>query len=118
MHQERRRPRVYTNEMNHFEVILEAGESRWAGYVGDISEEGMCAVLPGSAWVAADEGGILRGRIGGSYLSSELNFEARVVWQSSSEHRGQAVQLVGLQFSGAVELPDQVIAALLVSEED
>ncbi|MCR9142813.1 MAG: PilZ domain-containing protein [bacterium] len=117
MMQQRNKPRVYTNEMNHFEIRLSPGESVHTGYVGDISEEGVCAVIPGEESVSFEKGARLSGTIGGSYLSEEMSFEAEVAWQASGEQRGRQVRLVGLKFTKSVDLPDQVIAALMVTDE-
>lgn len=117
MIQQRNKPRVYTNEMNHFEVRLNQAEAVHTGYIGDISEEGMCAVIPGSKSPGIEKGAHLSGTIGGSYLPEEMAFEAELVWQSAGEQRGQQAQLLGLRFTSAVDLPDQVIAALMVTDE-
>lgn len=117
MIQQRNKPRVYTNEMNHFEVHLDLGDNGATGYIGDISEEGMCAVVPGDDTPGFEKDAPLTGKIGGSYLPEEMRFEAEVVWQSASEQRGQKVQLLGLKFTKAVDLPDQVIAALMVTDD-
>lgn len=119
MIQQRNKPRVYTNEMNHFTVRLcEAGSgTEYTGYVGDISEEGLCAVLPGEAEREFSAEVELKGEIGGSYLPENMSFAARLVWQSASEERGESVRLLGLQFQDQVDLPDQVIAALMVADE-
>lgn len=117
MIQQRNKPRVYTNEMNHFEVHLKTGDVSLSGYVGDISEEGLCAVIPGENLPAVEKDAAVSGKIGGSYLQSEMTFDARVVWQSEIEQRGGRVRLLGLQFSQSVDLPDQIIAALMVADE-
>ncbi|MEQ9364761.1 MAG: PilZ domain-containing protein [Leptospirales bacterium] len=117
MIQQRNKPRVYTNEMNHFELRLNAGEKVHVGYVGDISEEGACAVIPGAGPLAFEKGARLSGSIGGSYLPEEMSFEADVAWQAEGEQRGGKVRLLGLKFTHAVDLPDQVIAALMVTDE-
>ncbi len=118
MIQQRNKPRVYTNEMNHFTVRLsEADGTEFTGYVGDISEEGLCAILPGEAGREFAAEVVLKGEIGGSYLPENMSFSARLVWQAAGEERGETVRLLGLQFQDKVDLPDQVIAALMVSDE-
>jgi hypothetical protein len=118
MFHQRSKPRVYTNEMNHFQVRLETGvdaELRLSGYVGDISEEGMCAVIPGEGLLPVEKGSAARGAVSGSYMPEPMPFEARVIWQSESEQRGEKVRFLGLQFAQGVDLPDQILAALMVS---
>lgn len=119
MIQQRNKPRVYTNEMNHFTVRINDAQSgtEFAGYVGDISEEGICAILPGEAEREFTDQATLQCEIGGSYLPESMAFAARLVWQAAGEQRGESVRLLGLQFQEQVDLPDQVIAALMVSEE-
>ncbi len=118
MFQERNKPRVYTSEMNHFQVRLDLGGSGMLeGYLGDISEEGMCAILPGSEELQLAKDDRVKGSIGGSYLKDDMPFEARFVWQSGSEHNNRSVRQVGLQFMESVSLPDPIIAALMVAGE-
>lgn len=118
MFQERNKPRVYSSEMNNFRVHLDlGGQGVLEGYLGDISEEGMCAILPGGVELQLAKDDRIKGSIGGSYLKEDMPFEARFVWQSGSEHQNRTVRQVGLQFVESVSLPDPIIAALMVAGE-
>ena len=113
MSTQRVKKRIYNKEFVNFTVQLQKDNKNVQGYLGDISDEGMCAILPGIDIGDFIKGDQLTGTLGGKHLREEMRFDARIIWKSEEEVRKEPALLIGLNFNGRIDLPDAVIAAEL-----
>lgn len=107
-----RSPRIYANDLNQFKLELNlnlAGEEFFA-YLGDISEDGLCAIVPmdGDGVLHTDVGAEIEGVLLGKNLEEQMHFQARVAWQDMGNVKGRNSYLVGVEFSSPVYLPAPV----------
>lgn len=118
----KRTPRLYHNQLNKFklELNLNIAGSEFFGILGDLSKEGLCAVIPvnDKGEVATEIGAEIQGTILGRDLSEELEFDARVAWQEMTEFRGKHSFLLGIEFSRPVDLPPSLAKSLEESVVD
>lgn len=112
----KRSPRIYSNDLNKFklELSLQIAGSDFFGILGDISASGLCAVIPLAAGdsLATEIGGEIFGTVLGRDLSEELQFEATVAWQEVATFEGKHSCLLGIEFSGSMDLPQILQAAI------
>ncbi len=106
----KRSPRLYHNQLNKFklELNLNIAGSEFFGILGDLSEEGLCAVIPAGDdenEIATEIGAEIRGSILGKEMSEVLEFDARVAWQDMAEFRNAHSFLLGIEFLTRVALP-------------
>jgi len=117
MHIERNRPRISPTDFIDFNVSLKMGDFDLKGYLGNISENGLCAIIPYEGERLAEVGLESTGIISSRRLADNIDFKGRVAWASSSPIRGKPHMLVGVEFKSALSLPDEIIAISLASEE-
>jgi hypothetical protein len=105
----KRSPRLYHNDLNKFklELSLNIAGSEFFGILGDLSRDGLCAVIPVEAggMLATEEGAEIHGAVLGRDLVEELNFDARIAWQEMADFRGKHSFLLGIEFLRPVQLP-------------
>ncbi len=111
-----RSPRVYANALNKFKLELNlniAGEEFFA-MLGDISETGLCAVVPVSkgAVLHTEIGADIEGVLLGKDLEEKMHFVARVAWQSMGTVGKQDAYLVGVEFHQPAPIPAPVKSVL------
>ena len=112
----KRSPRLYHNELNRFklELSLNIAGTDFFGILGDLSRDGLCAVVPVEPgdMLATEDGAEIHGVILGKDLVEKMQFDARIAWQEMEKFRGEHACLFGLEFLREVELPSDLGAAL------
>ena len=105
----KRSPRLYHNVLNKFklELSLNIAGSDFFGILGDLSQEGLCAVIPldDDITMATEVGAEVHGAILGEDLIEELKFDARIAWQEMANFKGKHSFLLGIEFAHAIRLP-------------
>ncbi|MCR9142853.1 MAG: PilZ domain-containing protein [bacterium] len=113
----KRSPRLYHNVLNKFklELSLNIAGSEFFGILGDLSEDGLCAVIPveDGSMLATENGGEVHGSILGKDLREELKFDARIAWQEMATFKGKHSFLLGIEFIESVKLPEVLQETLL-----
>jgi hypothetical protein len=120
MDEKRSIERVFPKDFQDFNVHLKLEDITINGTLGNLSEEGMCAIVPGtgesivSALARQKE---VSGVIEGRRIKGMLDVKGKVVW-TELRHSGEGeMRYLGIRFDENVELPESVIA-LCMSDEN
>jgi hypothetical protein len=105
---ERNHSRIAPRDFQGFDVQVTLGDRYFTGELGNISEEGLCVLLPGT--VRASDFDSVRGAIQARHLGVAFDFNGKVAWTSDAVHAGRPCTLVGVDFEQELELPPAVIA--------
>ncbi|MEQ9363946.1 MAG: PilZ domain-containing protein [Leptospirales bacterium] len=100
--------RVASRTFQDFHAQVTAGDRYFAGELGDISESGLCILLPGA--VEIRDGQEIQGTVQSGHLPVKIQFSGSVAWTSEAIKAGKPCLLVGVQFERDIELPPAVIA--------
>ena len=84
------------------------------GFLGNISEGGLCAVMPPEFTCELDT--TLKGFVLQEPLNDKLNFEGRIAWKLDYEINKAPKLMLGLEFSNPLELPEQLMVISLAVE--
>lgn len=106
---ERSRPRIAPKEFADYSVQVTLEDRYFTGKMGNISEEGMCVLIPGSVAVS-DSGSAVKGTIQSRQLADTIGFNGSVAWASDAAVANRPHTLVGVKFDRSVELPVSLIA--------
>lgn len=116
MQEKRKRQRVIPPDFRDFNVQLKQGDLTMNGSLGNISESGMLALIPGGAEPPIDTEVEIAGSIHSKRLQSQLFFRARRAWSEVRELHHESYQFIGMQFVDQLTLPDALIAFELAAE--
>ncbi len=114
--EKRKRQRIIPPDFKDFAVRLQQGDLTMIGVLGNISEDGVLALIPGQSGPVLGKDAILDGLIRSNRLSADLPFRARKVWAEQRLHHGEPYHFIGMQFIENVDLPDTLIAFELAAE--
>lgn len=110
MYVERSRTRISPRDFIDYVVSLRIGDVEYQGFLGNISEDGLCAVIPHSGAVEAPIDAPVSGKVVSRRLQAPLAYKGRAAWQSSSQIHNQPHVLIGVQFEKTMTLPDPLLA--------
>lgn len=116
MGDKRRRQRMIPPDFRDFNVQLKKADLTMFGSLGNISEDGMLALIPGESAPQIENDTIFDGVIRSARLSKELTFRARKVWSELRLIHNSPYHLIGMQFIEDITLPDTLIAFELAAE--
>lgn len=105
---ERNYSRVASRTFQDFRAQVTVTDRYFAGELGDITESGLCLVLPGG--VRVSDGEVIQGEIRAEHLALSMQFAGKVAWTSDGVKAGKPCRLVGVSFDQELELPEAVIA--------
>lgn len=111
MHSERSRPRLSPTDFIDFELSIKVGTFDLVGYLGNISEDGLGAIVPGaeplpSELIGTDASGTMKSK----RLPNEFKFKGRLAWNTAGQIRNEPHLLLGIQFDQRMALPEELIA--------
>jgi len=111
---DRRSERRAPKDLDQFTVELSNGAS---GYLFNISEHGLCVVLPVDqpAMQARQQ---VDGTVKGRGLNLDFSFEGRTVWFSVRKLDQTPYVFAGIEFPGQKEIPASLISHSLAREAD
>lgn len=109
MAKERSGPRIAPRDFHDFTVQLHHEDTVSLGHLGNISETGLCIVLPVGVDFPAEKTTI-EGYVMSRRIKDTLEFGGKVAWKATSSVEGKECLLAGIQFHGPVELPDALVA--------
>ena len=81
MEVERSRPRISPKDFRDFSVSVQVSDETITGYLGNISETGLCLVCPEGTNIP-EESSVIHGHVESSRLESPIDFKGRVAWKS------------------------------------
>lgn len=110
MYVERSRTRISPRDFIDYVVSIQIGAVEYQGFLGNISENGLCAIIPHSGAVDAPAGVSVSGRVVSRRLEGPLSYKGRAAWQSSSQIHNQPHVLIGVEFEKTMSLPDPLLA--------
>lgn len=105
---ERTHSRVETRTFQDFRVQVTVDDRYFAGELGNISETGLCVLVPGR--ITVRPGVRIRGTVQARHLAVHLEFVGRVAWTAEAVKAGRPCILLGVDFDREIELPPSVIA--------
>lgn len=103
-------------DFRDFNVQLKQADLTMIGSLGNISEDGMLALIPGEIDPPMEKDAVFDGVIRSSRLSEDLVFRARKVWSEVRPIQNSPYHLIGMQFIEDITLPDTLIAFELAAE--
>lgn len=110
----RRYTRIYHKDLKYYKVVLEKLGRVLQGELGNISEGGFCAILPQNTELQVGE--IVSGYL---YYIRETNrypFEGKIAWFSDYKHQGKIYDMIGLEFTSPIALPEHLLALAMSLE--
>lgn len=114
MTQNRKAPRVYPKDFADYSVSLDMNGSLNKGFLGNISEGGLCAVM--SPDFHCDVDATVKGFVLQEPLQEKLNFDGRIAWKLDCEINKAPKLMLGLEFSSPLDLPEQLMVISLAVE--
>lgn len=106
--------RVYPKDFIDYTSQVEVDGVRYTGFLGNISETGMCAILPDN--FSGQKGDIITGYVHHIPMDDKIEFSGKLVWTEDYEFRHKKYIMVGIQFTEMVDLPDYLFALSLAVE--
>lgn len=110
----RRYTRIYHKDLKDYKVVFQFPDDMFQGSLGNISDGGLCAVLPKS--FPASRGDLLNGYLLYLPYNEKYKFEGKVAWSSDYEFNGRLHVMIGLEFTSPVTLPEHLLALAMSLE--
>lgn len=112
---ERSHSRVAPRTFRGFSVQASVDERYFAAELGNISENGLCLLIPGRVKVREHDN--IEGLVQASHLNVRLEFNGRVAWTAVATRSSRDLTLIGVEFSEEIELPTSLIALGMAADE-
>lgn len=111
----RRAERIFPKDFADYSVQLHAGGENFSGYLGNISETGLCAIMPVNFRLEVNdlsEGSVLHWPTG-----DNMEIAGRIAWRMSYEYQKKPHVMVGMEFSETITFPEYLLALSLSIED-
>ena len=111
----RKADRIFPKDFADYAVQLNANGDSFSGYLGNISETGLCAIMPAnfpSEVNEINEGSVLHWPTG-----DNMEIAGRVAWKTNYEFQKKPHIMIGMEFSDKIIFPEYLLA-LSLSVED
>ncbi|MBI3396379.1 MAG: PilZ domain-containing protein [Spirochaetia bacterium] len=118
MYTERSRPRIAPKDFADYAVNIKLPGLKCDGFLGNISEDGLCAIVPFEGPLGSEPGTEITGEITSRRLAGPLAFQGRLAWVSSSSIHDRPHLLLGIEFKARMDLPDNLLALGLMTDDD
>lgn len=106
--QQRRSERVSYKNFSDYSVSFTADDKTYTGLLGNISDGGMCAILP--AEFPAEIGGLLKGELKYKPYSDIYPISTKIVWKANYLLKDEPKIMIGMEFAEKFVLPEYLIA--------
>jgi hypothetical protein len=114
MTQNRKAPRVYPKDFADYSVNFDMDGSLSKGFLGNISEGGLCAVMSPDFICEVDSP--IKGFVMQEPMQEKFSFDGRIAWKLDCEINKAPRLMLGLEFSVPLELPEQLMVISLSVE--
>lgn len=104
----RKNTRIYHKDLIDYKVFLAFEGSVTQGSLGNISETGLCAIMPTN--FKAEQGLAVKGHLLYAPQSDKIDIEGRVAWVADYEHSGVSQLMLGVEFSSPLPFPEHLMA--------
>lgn len=111
----RKSDRIFPKDFADYAVHLNASGENFSGYLGNISESGLCAIMPSTFQPEINdisEGSVLHWPTG-----DNMEIIGRIAWKTSYEFQKKPHTMIGMEFSETIIFPEYLLA-LSLSVED
>jgi hypothetical protein len=110
----RRATRIYHKDLAHYKVNISFNGVNYKGNLGNISENGMCAILPSD--FIAPQGSYLKGFLFYEPLKEKILIEGKLAWKTDYEYHNESMVMFGMEFSEQVVFPEYLMALTMSFE--
>lgn len=110
---ERRGIRLKPKEFEEYKVRIDLGELTLEGSLGNISDSGLCVILPEDA-LLDEVGSEVTGAIHSKIRTEYLDFQGRIAWSNLSED--EKGYLSGIEFSQTIVLSNHLITKSMLDD--
>lgn len=107
----RKSDRIFPKDFADYAVHMNANGESFSGYLGNISESGLCAIMPAS--FKAEVNDTLDGSILHWPTSDNMEISGRIAWKSEMEFQKKPHIMIGMEFSEKFIFPEYLIALSL-----
>jgi hypothetical protein len=107
----RKASRIFPKDFADYAVQLHASGENFSGYLGNISEKGLCAIMPATFQPEVDEqseGSVLHWPTG-----DNMEIAGRIAWKTAYEFQKKPHTMIGMEFSEAITFPEYLLALSL-----
>jgi hypothetical protein len=104
----RRAIRVYHKDFQDYFVNIEIEGIFYRGNLGNISETGLCAILPED--FVAMTNIIVSGSVEYIPLKDHLDFIGRIAWKTPYEFHRRKFVMIGMEFTQKIIFPEYLLA--------
>lgn len=114
MNDNRKSVRIYPKDFLDYSVSVEWDGNSFNGTMGNISETGMCCILPIDTEI--EKGDRISGCIQNVSSKEQIEYSGKVIWKDQFMIGGQYSYAIGIQFLEVIDLPDNLFALALAME--
>lgn len=104
----RKTTRIYPKDFVDYSVTLNYNGTIYKGFLGNISENGLCAIMPSEFQPNANA--IIDGSIIYNPLKDELKITGRLAWKTNYEFQKKNTVMIGMEFTSKIKFPEYLIA--------
>jgi hypothetical protein len=111
----RRATRVYPKDFVDYSVKLEYNDAIYTGFLGNISETGLCGILPQT--FIADQNDVVDGSLVFNPLKDEIPISGKIVWKTDYNYNNDKYVMIGMHFVTPITLPEYLMALTMSVDE-
>ncbi|MBP9885694.1 MAG: PilZ domain-containing protein [Leptospiraceae bacterium] len=112
----RKADRIFPKDFADYAVQLHTSGENFSGYLGNISETGLCAIMPASFQPEVNEmseGSVLHWPTG-----DNMEVAGRIAWKRDYEFQKKPHTMIGMEFSRTITFPEYLLALSLSVGDD
>jgi glyoxylate utilization-related uncharacterized protein len=111
----RKADRIFPKDFADYAVHINTNGENFSGYLGNISETGLCAIMPANFQAEVNE--INEGSILHWPTGDNMEITGRIAWKTNYEFQKKPHIMIGMEFSDKIIFPEYLLA-LSLSVED
>ncbi len=104
----RRATRVFHKDFVDYKVNLNFDGIVFKGDLGNISENGLCAIMPEE--FNAVQGAVVNGFLTYEPAKEKIDLAGRIAWRTNYEHHKEPRIMLGMEFSEPFYFPEHLMA--------
>ena len=112
----RKSTRIYPKDLADYSVHLKILGDIISGTLGNISQGGLCAIMPESFHL--ENGLSVEGFLKDNPFQETMPFQGKVAWETEIMLKKIKRKMVGIQFTGSVDFPERLDAISLTLENE
>lgn len=104
----RKDTRIYPKEFTDYKIRLDWDELTLEGYLGNISDSGICVILPHD-YLKDDIGSTITGAILSHTYEEYFEFQGKIVWTRIEKKGQKSNYILGIQFTEPIQLSGSLL---------